>query len=479
MNAAHERNRIWKVVTGWWGRRTLRFRLALWYAAGGTVLLTLFSVTLYLFVSARMATPLDGELRRDLGIIQQRLSVSTDGRLWWAGRPLPERGAWGTQNPWFELWDDESRLVTRMWPFTDNRVEQMPAAPVRGRETISVFNVAQDLRLRVLSVPYTGPGGDTSWMIRVMRVHEPAADALGALRLIILVALPVVVALLVIGGYVLTRRWLAPLNEMVAEANRITADNLGRRLPTPNPNDELGRLARVFNETLDRLEASFTALDRFVTDASHELRTPLTTLRSVGEVGLRRGRSVEEYREIIGSMLEEAQRLQVLIERLLELASAEGGAAVPHPAEVRVDQVVAASVTELGILAEAKRQQLLVEAAPCAAVTDAVLLRQALQNLIDNAIKYSAEGATVTVRVQDRETEVRISVQDEGPGISEAHRCHLTERFFRPDRSRGRDRGGFGLGLSITKAYMRALRGALDYEPVQPHGSIFHLTLPK
>src|SRR5581483_7161130 len=167
----------------------------------------------------------------------------------------------------------------------------------------------------------------------------PAADALGALRLIIFVALPIVVALLVIGGYTITRHWLDPLDRMVAEANRITASDLSRRLPVPNPHDELGRLASVFNDTLDRLEASFVALDRFVADASHELRTPLTTLRSVGEVGLRRSRTVEEYREIIGSMLEDAQRLQLLIQRLLELASAEGGASVVHRTPVRVDDV--------------------------------------------------------------------------------------------------------------------------------------------
>lgn len=466
-------------MKSWWLRRTLRFRLALWYAVGGTVLLAAFSATLYVYVTQRMARPLDLELRRDLAKIEQRLSVAGDGQVLWEGHPLPQRGAWSAQNPWFELWDDHGRLMARMWPFTDNRVQQMPAAPVRDRETISVFNVAQDLRLRVLSVPYDMPGATPDWMIRVMRVHEPVADALGALRLIIFVTLPIVVACLVVGGYVLTRRWLAPLDEMVAEANRITADDLGRRLPVTNPYDELGRLATVFNVTLDRLEASFTALDRFVTDASHELRTPLTTLRSVGEVGLRRGRTVEEYREIIGSMLEEAQRLQVLIHRLLDLASAEGGAAELHVSEVRVDALVGTCVGELGILAESKRQQLTVDSVPCSVVSDPVILRQALQNLVDNAIKYSPDESAIHVTVRDQADEVVIGVADEGPGISPEHRAHLTERFYRPDRSRGRDKGGFGLGLSITNAYMRVLGGVLEFEPGNPSGSTFRLRLKK
>ncbi len=465
-------------MIGWWERRTLRVRLAAWYAMGGVVLVALFSATLYFYVAERLARPLDHELKRDLSMIQKRLTVNRAGKAAWDGRELPERVAWPTQNPWFELWDDKGVLVKRMWPFTDNRVQTMPTAPARGRETISVFNVAQDLRLRVLSVPFAVPGEGDDWMIRVMRVHEPAGDALRALRLIIFAALPVVVALLVLGGYVLTRRWLQPLDRMVSEANLITADAFDRRLPVVNQHDELGRLASVFNITLDRLEQSYAALNRFVADASHELRTPLTTLRSVGEIGLRRGRTVDEYRDIIGSMLEEAQRLQLLVQRLLELATAEGGAAEPRRSPVALDDFVRNCVTELSILAETKGQQLTVEAEPCVAHTDAVLLRQALQNLLDNAIKYSPPDTAIHVRVWTEKGFARISVADEGPGIGAEHRAGLTERFFRPDRGRDRNRGGFGLGLSITKAYMSVLGGSLNFRPGEPIGSVFTLTLP-
>ena len=316
-------------MINWWRSRTLRFRLAVWYALGGVVLLTGFATTLYVYVSARMAAPLDDQHRADLAVIQQRMRVDAQNRVLWDGVPVDLRAEWTTNDPWFELWDEQGNLVGRFWPFAENRVALKPSPPARGRETISIFSVAPDIRLRALSVPYEVPGRAEQWMVRIMRIHQPAADALGAMRLIIFVTVPIIVALLVIGGYTITRRWLMPLDRMVAEANRITADDLSRRLPVANPHEELGRLAGVFNVTLDRLQASFDALDRFVADASHELRTPLTTLRSVGEVGLRRGRTVEEYREIIGSMLEEAQRLQLLIERLLELASAEGGDPIP------------------------------------------------------------------------------------------------------------------------------------------------------
>jgi two-component system OmpR family sensor kinase len=466
-------------VKVWWQRRTLRFRLAAWYAVGGTVLLTGFSATLYFYVAGRMARPLGHQLQQDLAEIRQRLTIGPEDNVLWDGQPAPARGRWNSENPWFELWDENGRLVRRLWPFVGARIEQLPVAPVRDRETLSVFNVARDVRLRVLSVPFPVPGHDEAWMIRVMTLHQPNADALGALRLIIAGALPAVVALLVLGGYVITRRWLQPLDEMAVAAEHISIHEPGRRLPVANPHDELGRIAAVFNVTLERLEGSFVALDRFVADASHELRTPLTTLRSVGEVGLRRSRTVEEYREIIGSMLEEAQRLQLLVQRLLELASAEGGPPVVQRSRVRLDEFVAACVGELGVLAEYRDQRLGLDTVECTALIDPVLFRQALQNLVDNAIKYSPDGATIRIAVRDAGEMCEVSVTDQGPGISEEHRVHLTERFYRPDRARGRTSGGFGLGLSLTKAYMRLLGGRLDYEAALPQGSTFRLTVPK
>lgn len=463
----------------WWHRRTVRFRLAAWYGIGGTLLLAVFSGTIYLYVSDRMAQPLDHQLRADLADLHRRLSVTSEGRVIWDGQELNASQNWAPYDPWFELWDEKGQLVRRLWPFSESRVSQLPVAPARGRETISVFPVAEDLRLRVLSVPYPVEGHAEEWMIRVMRMHEPVGDALQALLVIIATSLPVMIAVLVLGGYVLTRRWLKPLDDMVTQANGITADDLSRRLPVANASDELGRLATVFNVTLDRLEDSFTALDRFVSDASHELLTPLTTLRTVGEVGLRAARDGEDYREIIGSMLEEAQRLQLLVEKLLQLARAEGGSDMLQRSRVQLDDLARVCAEDATILAEEKNQRIQVDAVVCYNHTDPLLLRQALQNLVDNGMKYSPRGAVITIKVQETSTQSILSVIDDGPGVQLAHRARLTDRFFRADDSRGPRPGGSGLGLAITKAYMRVLGGSLDFEPGTPRGSVFRLTLPR
>jgi heavy metal sensor kinase len=465
-------------VNAWWNRGSLRFRLALWYGIAGTVLLALFSAVIYGFVARKMGQPLDQPLRQDLEVIRRHLTVQGNVPRW-DGKPYTKEKGWAWERPWFELWDDQGNLVQRFWPLEESRVEQMPEAPPRGRETLSVFAVASDLKLRVLTVPFPGPTPEAPpWTIRVMRIHQRMNDPLRSLLAIIALALPCVIALLVIGGYAVTRIWLRPLGKMVRQAERISADDLAQRLPGSGAGDEIGRLATVFNRTLDRLEDSFQTLDRFVADASHELRTPLTTLRNVGEVALRKSRTEEEYREIVGSMLEEAERLHRLIERLLELASVEGGAQSAQPERVQVDSFVGLCLNDVAILAEQKNQQITLEAEQCEVSADPVLLRQAFQNLIDNALKYSGVGTTIRVAVAAGPGECRVAVTDEGPGIPAEHRTRLAERFFRVDDARGRGRGGFGLGLAITKAYMNLLGGRLEFESVAPHGSRFTLVLP-
>ena len=234
----------------------------------------------------------------------------------------------------------------------------------------------------------------------------------------------------------------------------------------------------MFNVTLDRLEDSFVTLGRFVADASHELRTPLTTLRSVGEVGPKRSRTAEEYRDIIASMLEETQRLQILVQRLLELARAEGGQERVHHVPVQLHRLVSECVAELAIMAEEKCLRIGLDATECTLSTDPVIFRQALKNLIDNAIKYSPAGASIGVSLAVQGGHARVVVTDEGPGIAPEHRAYLTDRFFRTESSRDRSTGGFGLGLALANAYMRVLGGTLEFEPIEPHGSRFSLALP-
>ncbi|HEV8259163.1 MAG TPA: ATP-binding protein, partial [Burkholderiales bacterium] len=302
---------------------------------------------------------------------------------------------------------------------------------------------------------------------------------LNQLLYILLLGLPIAVAAAGVGGYLLARRALAPVDRMAERARFINAERLNDRLPVDNPHDEVGRLATVFNETLTRLEQSFEQMRRFTSDASHELRTPLTAIRSVGEVGLRGRRDDVAYREIIGSMLEEVDRLALLVDRLLTLSRADMGQAQLSVDVVDIPELAEEVAEQLGVLAEEKHQSIDVrfEIVPRWA-GDRVVLRQALLNLVDNAIKYSPVGGKIEIRAAQVPEGIAIDVTDTGPGIPADLQSRIFDRFYRVDKARSRENGGTGLGLAIAKWAVEVNGGRLTLEPANGGvGSCFRITL--
>jgi heavy metal sensor kinase len=300
------------------------------------------------------------------------------------------------------------------------------------------------------------------------------------LALILVLGLPLGIAIAGLGGYSLARLALAPVNRMAERARSITAERLSDRLPIDHPEDELGRLATVFNQTLGRLEESFEQMRRFTADVSHELRTPLTAIRSVGEVGLREPRDGQHYRAIIGSMLEEADRLSGLVDRLLTLSRAESGRAKLTIDVVDLKALAEDVVSYLGVLAEEKGQSLTVDAVgtPCGSA-DRLVLRQSLINLVDNAIKYTPSGGRIRILVADTPSGPSIAVSDSGPGIAPQVRTRIFDRYERGGEPRPDDIGGSGLGLAIARWAAEVNGGHLRLEKTGETGSSFRITLPR
>jgi heavy metal sensor kinase len=286
--------------------------------------------------------------------------------------------------------------------------------------------------------------------------------------------------LAIVGGYFLAARVLAPVGVMADKARQITADSLAQRLPVDNAEDEFGRLATVFNETLSRLQDAFERLRRFTADASHELRTPLTAMRSVGEVALRNRRDARAYRDVIGSMLEEVDRLTRLVESLLTLTRADSRKIQVTPESLDLKALAGNVIDQLRVLADEKQQELTLRA-PSAirAVGDAALLRQALMNLIHNAIKYTPNGGAISVELDAMNSkQAAIEVRDTGPGIPAAHRDRIFDRFYRVDASRSREEGGVGLGLAIARWAIEANGGHIELASQGEDGSVFRIVLP-
>ena len=301
---------------------------------------------------------------------------------------------------------------------------------------------------------------------------------LGEILFVLLLGFPLTVLLAGAGGYALARRALSPIDHLAGEAKRITAERLHERLTVPNQRDEIGRLAAVINDTYARLESSFEQLRRFTSDASHELRTPLSVIRGIGEMGLRQTCTPAEYQDALSSMLEEVDRLTRLVDTLLRLSRADAGTSRLSRVVTDLGELARQVAASLAVLAEERRQRLNVEAAETVRVScDPLVVREAVANLIDNAIKYSPSGSAVAIRVGRNANHATIAVADEGPGVTAEHRERIFDRFYRIDEARSRDSGGAGLGLAIAKWAVEAHGGCISLETSE-RGSTFQINLP-
>ena len=421
---------------------TVRASLTLWHAGALTFIICVFAVGVFLFVRASLYRSLDQQIREDLATIEKVYREETGDLGELALRTSTH----------FEVTEGSTVVYrTAGWPPTS-------ATPFRQ-----------------------GTLSDSAHRITAARDEMPLRQTLWTLAVIMATAIPCAVGLAIIGGYLLAGRVLAPVGAMADTAQRITAESLDARLPVSNSADEFGRLASVFNETLARLDTAFEQLRRFTADASHELRTPLTAIRSVGEVALQRSLSPEAYREVIGSMLEEVDRLTRLVENLLLLTRAEAGRIPLTQATVDLRELVAGVSDGLRVLAEEKNQELTVElGGPVAVECDATVLRQGITNLLHNAIKFTPNKGVI--RVAARSTTnggAVIEVEDSGPGIPTAHQERVFERFYRVDQARSRDTGGMGLGLAIARWAVEANGGRIELESVGGQGTLFRVVLPR
>ena len=465
-------------MKGSWLRRSVRFRLALWYAAATALVLCAFAWFVYEVIEHRLAAEIDRQLRIDFDLVEPQLSIDTQGRVNWTVRGSHGDEGFSRLSAWFEVWSENKELLLRHWPVPEPNIKDVVPPPQKSTLSFATVELERGLFLRVMERPGRVQG--RSVIIRVFRDETEMRRTLREIVEVSLLGFPLAGALAAVGGYLIATRSLAPLDAMARQARRITSESLSKRLPNLNPHDELGRLATVFNETLTRLEASFAELQRFTADASHELRSPLTALRAVGEVALRDGHDPTMLRETIGSMLEEAQRLTDLVDALLTLARMDVTKAGATREEVNLAALLEEIRDQFEVLAAEKGQTLAVTSDHNVVVkTDRTLLRLALVNLVHNAIQHSPSNSKISLAALRRASGVDISVSDSGHGIAPEYHEKIFEPFFRVDKARSRSRGGgVGLGLAIAKRSIERNGGRIIIESDLDRGSVFRIELP-
>lgn len=322
-----------------------------------------------------------------------------------------------------------------------------------------------------------------AYILVILQSLHPQREMLQEVTSTFAWVIPIAILLASGGGYFLARKSLAPVVAMSRQAGHIGAANLHERLAVHNERDELGHLARSFNSLLDRLSQSFERQQRFMADASHELRTPVAILRGESEVALsQESRSAEEYRETLGVLHQEAERLTHIVEDLFTLTRADAGQYPLQPRDFYLDELITECVHSARTLALAKKICLNFDGAPESPIhADEPLLRRMILNLLDNAIKYTPEGGRVAVSCRRAGDEYALSITDTGAGIPVELQPRIFERFFRADKARSRsesDGGGAGLGLSISRWIAEAHLGRLELTRSDSTGSTFTAYLP-
>ncbi|MGO8757291.1 MAG: heavy metal sensor histidine kinase [Terracidiphilus sp.] len=462
-------------------RRTLAFRLTAAYSFAGLLLVLLGTASLYVVLRAELDRSTDLFLADKLHVLRTMLQERPDDEDGLREEIELESAARRYQQFYIRLLDKHGVPILT----TPGMTEQLDLAELvsrtQGRPEHSISMIGkQGQAFRVASaaapVGRLNAGNDT---IQIAIDISQEEALLARYRLWFWAILLATSVLFPVVGYRIARQGIRPVEEIAATARRITSTNLRERIRAEGYPLELASLAGTFNEMLDRLDESFELVSRFSADIAHDLRTPVNNIRGEAEVALARARTVDEYRGVLESSLEEAVRLSELIGDLLFLARAESP--LKHVERQKADvcellgtvrEYYEASASEGGIA--------LVTAAsaePITAELDRALMLRAVSNVVSNAIAHTPPGGTVKLAAAADGEAIRIDVSDTGTGIPADALPRVFDRFFRVDPSRSKASGGTGLGLAIVQSIMTLHGGSAEIASEPGRGTIVTLRI--
>jgi heavy metal sensor kinase len=459
-------------------KRSIGFRLAAWYFVVFACGLGAFSVAAWFAMRASLYHAVDDELQDRVRGVQSFM----DRQI--ASLSIPEirdefreHSVLGPGGDLFQVCDGQGQWLYRSVALESNNVPiELPRALGAPRfETRQVERHTLRFyseRIVVNGKPYT---------VQVAALMNEAFEALEGFRWMLLLATPLLLIAASLGGFWLSRRALAPVDEISRAAQRISIENLTDRLEVTETGDQLQRLSETLNAMLARLEASVRRITQFTADASHELRAPVSLIRTTAEVAVqKRDRPAGEYLEALDDILEESERTSQVVDSLMLLARADSGKENLELVHIDAGAVVKGAAVQGEKLARAHGLTFN-SSVPDGWVSiqaDADALRRALLILLDNAVKYTPQGGSVSIALAPRDGFAVVSVSDTGIGIAKQDTTHIFDRFWRADKARSREQGGAGLGLSIAKWIVDIHGGSIDVESEPGKGSTFQIRVP-
>ncbi len=465
--------------------RSLRFRLFSWYVALLLASFTIIGVATYVALQRSLTHALEqsqGRRARQIGHLLQALLETPGTEL--AGllrKEIEESFAPSQNNRLVRITRQDGVELYRSQTPEDKSFEpaDLPSPQwVSTPDSTRVFAVAPSGEMVLTGHEVQVPNGK-NYLVEAGAPLTEVRSELKKWLMFLGVVFPILGAIAFSGGFLLVNRALSPVDQISASAERISSHNLNERLPVARTGDELERLSIALNHMIDRLDAAFQHSRRFVADASHELRTPLTVLRGELESVVEEPQMTPDWRERLGSALEEVDRLIGIVEGLFAISRLDAGEAAVEWAKFDLAQLAASTADQMSLLAEDKRIRVSCIATKGVWVEgDRSRLKQVVVNLLDNAINYTPEGGLVTLTVSAQDNKALLEVADNGIGIPQEALSRVFERFFRVDKSRSRDRGGAGLGLSIVRSICTAHQGRVEVTSAPGQGSRFRVELP-
>jgi heavy metal sensor kinase len=463
---------------------SIRVRLTAWYFVILTVALSAFGAGMFLVMWESIHTAVDDDLAARFNGVQRFVQRVFPGRTLEDIRyEFREHSGMKPGGDLLQISDAQGN-----WTFQSGSIRpyNIPVSSPRNakRPELKTIDVAGS-PLRILTAKV-----DVDGQQYTLQLATALGGYYGVLRRfgwLILWSVPAVLILATASGYWMSRRALAPVDQITNTARSISAHNLSQRLVVPETGDELQRLSETLNDMMARLDTAFLKLDtaykkivRFTADASHELRTPVALIRTTTEVALQKNRTAPDYEEVLRGVLAEAERTSVLLDDLMTLARADSGVATLQVLDMDLGTTVKESCSQGCTLAGPRNIAFdwQIPDQPMYVKGDPNALRRLFLILIDNALKYTPSGGRVSVGMRRVDGFGVVEVRDTGIGIAAEDVPNIFERFYRADKVRTREMGGVGLGLSIAQ-WIAGTHGAdIQVESASGQGSVFRVRVP-
>jgi heavy metal sensor kinase len=460
-------------------KRTFKNRVASYYLFATALIIALLFLAIYWIVYNTVYSHLKGDLDAELSELNNSIVVTGNAEIIFAN-PMEWNEGEHKQievNPTFiQVTDVNGKIIKK----TSNLLSDSLAFNKTASQKYYLSTILSRSSVYQVQTPILDNNGRKIAYLLVAVPLEESEVVLHNLKNALLISFPIILLILFFTTRYIAGKAIAPVNNVIQTANRITKENLQERIQLPEARDEIYKLISTINELLDRLEENLIREKQFTSDASHELRTPLSVIKGTLEVLVRKPREVKQYEEKINYCIKETDRMTKLIDQLLFLAKYDSGKMLPDKTNVNIKKIFDGTVNRLETILSEKEIKINIKAdSDTSAVADGSMMEIIFENVITNSVKYSGNQSEINVQFSDNDSYLECIIKDTGIGMTDDQIKKIFDRFYRTDESRNSEAGGFGLGLSIVKKFCELQEIDLSVESQPSHGTSFRFKIKK